>query len=360
LPFIKPKNSDDKIMVTETDLPIVTKIEHSFHAISWHMSCSFDAVITADAQLKTLIQLSFVLQLTSDQGLFPEALRGTLPHQSSNGQSETWDINSEPLVIDDITDASGVSHNQKEYGHWLQEALRIGLAELRIKAPQIGKHIKLKSEGASESPKILFSWQETRAQHIPTIHIYNETTKLRLKSIVSIESPSASNTFSILLNGLSKFQLIENPEASIKESFQLSVLQKLGEAFGLKYKTSGYGLHNNWGNDLQTVMSFGSTGVPTEFLTDKIEYKQQDIAGIHEAFGQTFSEESDTIESDLAPDYETPSLHPETQTILHLRQALLYLAITKHPKMKQFRESNDNWREKITELYFEIYGIRVE
>ena len=352
--LVENHGNTSELVMNESGVPKVTFMTLSESSILWTITCDFHVSFREDKEPAAIVTLNFDLRVTSNVSLFPEAGHsdglGTKKGPTSQYQ---WDIASSHLVIDDIHDAYGIPLSRRPQGTWISESMRVAAADLRLKLPKLGQRIRLKSEGSPESPQIQFRWQERDGEVLPDFKIVNDRSGQVKRAVLSLMPPDENDALRKISLWFKQRGLIDNGDLALKESFQLMALESLGKALGLRYTLAGYGLYNNWGNDLQTIMSFGHSGMPSEYLTDKIEFKEADITSLSHLFMGEAGDGRSAEASEAA-------LYPERQQPIHLMTALAYLSATNHPKIKSFRDSAPDWKRLIQELYMSSYGIYLD
>lgn len=385
-PWSKTKATFD---VSQQDQQDVKLISATFRpdGISWKGTCAAAIGWSDLSQTKVIAELHFELKLTTNHSIFPEAksdanypviterdipsevpghgtrfFKGELTKEGDPKPLQRWNPYRQRIVIDDSKDKSGLDLTRSQYGQWIQEALKIGVADLRIKLPAFGKKIVLVSEQPLLEPDIAFSVTESTSIDDLAATLVIDSTKGEIKkSRIKLGEEALLYGRFKMLEEFTKLGLIDDAKTSYRDAVQLMILHELGHALGLRHNFAGYGMRGNWGNDLQSVMSFATMGLPPDFLTDKIEWKPHDIVSLKILYAELFSTNSQGIQSLITEVLQYPLSRDDSpiehSSPEHFRRALDYLATTNHPKVAGFRSAEPEWQQRIKAIYKQAYDV---
>ncbi len=373
---------------SERGAPIIDRITVRPKGLSWMLHCTYAISWTDIVETKIMADLEFELHLDGDKVIFPQAQSSSnhLPSHSEpmvteNGTFGTrfqkdysapdlnatpnyhWNPRTTPIVIDDLDNTFGQPFANSEQGQWIQEAIKIATADLRIKFPALGSRIALRSEKPALTGTIAFGLDDrNESEGTELIMLDDKTGELRQVRII-LGKRYQYFGHPKMLAGFAENGLLENVQHAVKESFLTMGISEVGGALGLRPNYSGYGAANNWGNDLQSVMSFVEMALPMEFLTDRLEWKEHDILSFKILYANLDSETKST-QAQLLAKAMTLSLSSDEMLIQNrtgrqsrpFQQALLFLETTTQPQVAHFRAQHPDWKEKMASIYLEAYG----
>jgi hypothetical protein len=384
---LKTHQSSAKLSLESSDNngPAVDRIVLRPKGLTWSIHCVYALNWSDIAETKIMADLEFELRLESDVVIFPQALsakgtqpsvRDTTPTEQGNHGTRyqkdyaaknsdeapvyRWRPKNKSIVIDDQQDTLGRSLSDSEEGRLLQEGLKIATADLRIKFAALGNTIQLRSEKPALTANVVFALEDTSGADLLMIDdATGEIGKARLK----IGKKSLRFGQLKMLEEFEKLGLIENKQHSEKDAFLSMVMCDFGEILGLRANYAGYGMINNWGNDLQSMMSFASIAVPMELLSDRVEWKDHDLLSLEILYADLSPDLLATRENliqkvlafPLSPDESIPGNRPNASN-LPFEAAIRYLGKSSHPRLVRFRETDSDWRNKIAAIYQNVYG----
>ena len=394
IPALQKKSDGASIVVEPAGgsegLPEVKSIEFRADGITWSIECFYDIAWSDIPETKVLANLTFELSLTSDKTLFPGALADTKYQSIAISDLETthdgkgtrygfcdnqnqedppvvrWSPRRDKIVVDDVRDYAGGSFNNSDEGRWLQEGLKIAAADLRLKLPSLGKKFILRSEQPTLTGDISFAVSATEKTSPLSVQV-RDNIKGEIRQVcLPIGSESNIRGMPAMLKGFEALGLIDHAEKSYKDAYLITVLHDLGHAMGLHHNLSGYGLNQNWGNDLDAVMSLPMPGIPMDFLTDKVEWKPHDILSLKILYADLSSDifrEKDKLIKEVLQyplsTAEDDSFRPSRLIDRQLVVALNYLEVTNNPRMTAFRTEHPDWKAQIKSIYSNAYGIEL-
>ena len=368
----------------------VKSLEFRADGITWSIECFYDIAWSDTPQTKVLANLSFEFSLNANKILFPAAVadakyesiaastldtdrdgKGTRYGTCSNQNSADvpvirWSPHRDKIVVDDVQDFAGGSLNISDEGRWLQEGLKIAAADMRLKVPGLGRKLVLRSEQPTLSGDISFATSETGKTSPLTINVRdNDKGEIR-QTFLPIGAESNIKGMPMMLKGFEALGLIEHAEKSYKDAYLITVLHDLGHALGLRHNLSGYGTNNNWGNDLEAVMSFPMAGIPMDFLTDKVEWKPHDILSLKILYADLSPDvlrEKDALVKEVLQyplsGTEDDNVRPKKLIDRQLAAAINYLEVTNNPRITLFRTEHADWRAQIKSIYANAYGVEL-
>jgi hypothetical protein len=370
-----------------TDAPTIKEVLFKPRGIYWKIECNYAISWSDLAENKILAQFQFNLNIEGDQVIFPRIIKdlnfpvirksefttekngfGTRFFSDEtktieqDGSIQRWNPKRTSIVIDDTEFASGNDLQSSDLGRMTKESLKVAAADLRVKFPEFGRKIKLRSETPGSKPDIAFNINEQHEKsEVPTKLVDNDSGELK-HARVSILDEAKIHESLRMLTGFAELGLIPDAKKSFKEAFEMMVIHALGHALGLRHNFSGYGMYQNWGNDLQAAMSYALLGIPVDFLTDRLEFKPHDILSLKILYADVTPElaESrpkliDEILSYRLSEDDLPDHKGGIQE--HLANAIKYLEGTNNPNLLKFRETDPDWKEKIKAVYKTAYGI---
>ena len=370
----------------------LTQVVYRPDGITWRGNCENLLSWNDINETKVMVILNFEIRLNSDKIIFPEAASDPQYPALTEGVLKTerdgkgtrffkdyastdltkiniqrWNPNRPRIVINDTTESSGKPLKTTEQGRWVQEAIKIAVADLRMKVPPFGKKIALTSEQPRLSPDIAFFLGDAKGNAgLAMTLLDNKNGEIRQARIGIGEESKIMGRFK-MLEGFAKFGMIEDPQRSFRDSFLVMVMHELGHTLGLRHNFDGYGMTGNWGNDLQSVMSYAMIGMPIEFVSDKIEWKPHDLLSLQILYSEVSGSDSrhrqtlidEILKFPLSPDeMMSENLFGGLQE--HLGKAIKYLETTNNPKVTKFRQGNTDWKNKIKAIYKEAYDVNLE
>jgi len=387
------KNQSVPAFIIEDDSPpSITKVIYRPSGIHWVLTCEPVVSWPDIPESKMFVKLSFEVRLDADRVILPGAAsnpnyqpitsaalgseqngfgtRYFKDYSSGNPDKSSiqrWNPLRERLVIDDTNDSSGKALSTTEYGRWIKEGLKIATADLRMKFPPLGNKIALTSEQPRLQPDIAFSLGDAMgAAGIAMTLLDDKNGEIR-QARIGIGGESNLSGRIKMIDGFYKLGMLDDPKRSYRESFLTMVIHELGHTLGLRHNFAGYGLNNNWGNDLQAVMSYAMIGFPIEFVSEKVEWKPHDILSLKILYADLAGNSSgnrgalisEILKYPLSTD-EMLSNNPFGDFAGHFTRALKYLETMNHPKMVRFRETNPDWKAKIKSVYKDAYDADLE
>lgn len=377
----------------EGDLaPSITKVIYRPKGITWLLSCERVIGWSDIPESKLMLKVSFEVKLESDKIIFPgvasdpkyPALKVGSIKTEADGHGtryfrdyasmepestfiQRWNPLRNRIVIDDMNDSFGKPLSQFKQGPWVQEALKIATADLRIKFPELGKKIALTSEQPRLQPDIAFAMGDAMGNAGIALMLLDDKNGELRQARIGLGEESNLNGRVKMIDGFHKLGLIEDPKRSFKDSYLFTVLHELGHTLGLRHNFAGYGMNKNWGNDLQAVMSYAMIGFPIEFVSDKIEWKPHDILSLKILYADTPGAGSqnrgawiqEILRFPLSQD-EFFNENPFGEFPEHLKAAIRFLENTNHPKVVKFRDNTPDWKSRVRTVYKEAYDVDLE
>jgi len=372
--------------------PTITKVVYRPDGITWKVNCERIVSWPDIVESKLMIKVTFEVQLNADRKIFPGATsdskypslkmtsliteregfgtRYFRDYASFNTESivlQRWNPLRARIVIDDVKNIDGKALGNSEYGNWIQEALKIATADLRMKLPSLGKKIILTSEQPRLQPDIAFSLGDAMGAAGMAMMLLDDKNGEIRQARIGIGGESNLNGRIQMIDGFHKLGLIDDPKKSFRDSFLIMVTHELGHTLGLRHNFAGYGLNKNWGNDLQSVMSYAMIGFPMEFISEKVEWKPHDILSLKILYSELGGEDQRSRQDLIAEVLKYPLSQDEmlSENLFgdfagHFVTALKYLEVTNHPKMAQFRETNPDWKSKIKAIYKDAYDVELQ
>ncbi len=390
---LKANSEKSKVIIetagSESGAPTVEKITVHPRGITWQLHCTYAISWNDIDTTKVMAELYFELTLEGDTVIFPRAqsvqseiIQSSAGLVTENGDFGTrfqkdynatdlnsaplyhWNPQRAPIVIDDMDSIMGKSLSNTEHGQWLKEGIKIATADLRNKFPAFGNRIYLRSEKPLLTPTIAFSVEDSDENSGTDFLMFDDKTGEMQQAQIIIGHRYNSFGHARMLERFAENGLLDNTTRAIKETFLTMVMSQLGGALGLRPNYAGYGAQNNWGNDLQSVMSFAELAIPMEFLTDKIEWKDHDILSLKILYSRIDSETNSTRAETIAK-VMSFSLGGDELLIQNrvtaqwqpFLRALTFFETTIHPQVARFRSANPDWKSKIENIYLEVYGM---
>lgn len=236
-------------------------------------------------------------------------------------------------------------------------------ADLRLKFPVLGSRIALRSEKPDMTGTIAFAIAAPDDESGSELVQLDDTTGEIYQTRIILGKRYQYFGQPKMIQGFADNGLLENVEHAVKESFLTMVIREIGLALGLRPNFKGYGVAGNWGNDLQSVMSFVEMAMPIEFLTDRLEWKDHDILSFKILYGN-LDAETRAAQAELVSKVMTFSLSGDdmlaqnraAEYVQPFVQALHFLEQTTQPQMLRFRAEHSDWKKKMADIYLEAYG----
>ncbi len=367
----------------------VNKVIYRPKGITWLISCERSVGWADIPDTKLLIKMTFEVKLDADQVILPGVasdpkyptlknssittersgfgtryFRDYVAMQPDHTPIQRWNPLRSRIVIDDLHDSFGKPLAEFNQGPWVQEALKIATADLRIKFPALGKKIILTSEQPRLQPDIAFAMGDAMGgAGIALMLLDDNNGEIRQARIGLGEESNLTGRIK-MIDGFHKLGLIDDPRKSFRDSYLFTVLHELGHTLGLRHNFSGYGMNQNWGNDLQAVMSYAMIGFPIEFVSDKVEWKPHDVLSLKILYADaSVSENRASLISEIL---RFPLSQDEffSENIFdfsgHFKTSMKFLESTNHPKFAKFRTESTDWKTKIKQVYKDAYDVDVE
>ena len=374
---------------SESGVATIDKMIIRPNGITWLVHCTYALSWSDIPTTKVMAELEFELRLDADKVIFPlpKTPAKDLASPPSSLVTEDGDFGTRfqkdysvkklkespiyhwnplraPIVIDDLDDTSGEPFATTEHGKWLQEGLKIATADLRTKFPSFGSRIALRSERPGMTGTIVFAIGDRDDSTGSELVQLDDTSGELHQARIIIGKRYQYFGHTRMIQGFADTGLVENVEHAVKESFLTMVISELGGALGLRPNFKGYGVAGNWGNDLQSVMSFVEMAMPMEFLADRLEWKEHDILSFKILYANIDSEIR-VDQAELVSKVMKFSLSGDEMLVQNRAagrgqpfvQALYFLEHTTQPQMVRFRSEHADWKAKIANIYLEAYGV---